>query len=593
MKQIIFSLAVIVGGGMLSTAQADNITDLKDLSNSAVYTISRMATNTTSGSGIMQAVENENVLYTLASGRTDKESPLTQWSLHYSASEKSYFLYNLGTKQFVTGNGKHEAVLTDAAVDCHPIFDEGVSYWMLDCGGYFIGLSDDHEGAVLFADGLSKAGARALGCYFTVATLDGKTLSADEVAAIDAKIADGRKARIDEYRDFIENTAKKVGTAGGTGAYIGEYDYEALEYALNNESKYTLAQIEELYQQTLQSRYPVAGRYYRLHNFTRPAAHARNHVSTLEDGTLVSRPIDNPAFGTAGAEYSDDLCLVRFYPVDGDRSRVKLQIPSFLQYLTGAGNNQRPGLTSSFSDAYVFDLTPVTDRSRYFRLHEGDKDAWLTVSNPPAGKEYGFVNGYSTPENPNRWFIEEVNSITVPVDANGYATVCLPCGVSLPEGVKAYTVTDFSGGKAYVEEIASPIHLSTPWILKAEAGAGSVELPLQNNQNYVYSSMVGNMRAASDVPGRYVPTFSADGISFVYAPAAERALPGSCYIVSDDLGAITTVMGANPDAGIEEITVDAAAGADLYDMLGRPVKKGNLVPGVYINAGTRKAVRVK
>lgn len=579
---------MLVGGAMLSTVAADNVTALSEISNSGVYYLNR-GTNPTANGGYMQAVDGETTLTAIPSSKTDKSNVNSYWSIHWSATEKAYFIYNIGTGMFASGNENHQAVLTSTAVDCNLIFDDNVSYWLLDCGGYFLGLEAEHEGVALFIDGLTKAEARTYGCYFTITPVDGTTLSDAEIAEIDQKIAEGRAAKLEEYRDFIENTAKKVTTSGGQDMYIGEYDYEALEYALDNADKYTLAQIEELYQETLLSRYPQAGKYYRVHNFSRPGSHKTNYMSTLTDGTVVCRTLSAPAFGTAENGFTDDLCLVRLWPVNGDVTQVKIQIPAMLQYLTGANNNSKPGLTSSSSDAYVFELEEVSAKGRYFRFYEADKSAWLTVT---TGSGYAAVMGYSITENPNRWLFEEVTSITVPVDANGYATVCLPCGVSLPEGVKAYTVTDFSNGKAYVEELESPIHMTTPWIIKAAAGAGSVELPLENNRNYVNSSMVGNMRVASDVPGRYVPVFSADGIGFEYAEAAESALPGSCYIVSDNIGAVTTVMGANPDAGIEEITADDAADRDLYDLLGRPVK-GNVTPGIYINAATKKAIRIK
>lgn len=592
MKNVISTVATFLGGAILFSAAAVNVSSTSELSNTATYFLSRQALTAQAGLGYVQAVEGQEQLVTLTSARTDKEDPMTQWSIHYSEREKQYYIYNLGTGQFLTGDTRSRAVTTDAAVDSKLLYNEDLKYWMLDCGGYLLGLADSYSGKALFVDDFAeRAQAREMGCYFILVINEDRTLTAEESDAIEAKIAAGREAKLAEYREFLEDT-KNVTTNQYIASYLGEYDNEELEYALENESKYTLSQIEEIYQQTILSRFPKAGHYYRLHNRARPGNYRSNNLSTLTDGTVVSRPLSEPGFGTAGEGYTDDLCLVRFIPVGGDPTQVKIQMASTQTYLKSAANGQQPEVTSSGSDAYTFELETVSARSRNYRFVQPTLGNWLTVASAVQGEEYAALNGYNQRETPMQWYIEEVDTIWVPVDANGYATVCLPCGVGLPEGVKAYTVTDFSGNRAYVEEISSPIHLSTPWIVKAPAGATSVGLPVENNTNYVYSAMAGNMIAAENVGGRYVPTFSADGIKFAYEPASERVLPGTCYIVSEDKGEITTVMGGNPDAGIEEITTDQAGERELYDLLGRPVS-GTPVPGIYINAATKQAIRIK
>lgn len=585
MKHAISALALLIGSASLFTAAADNIYDVKDFDNKAVYHLSRLALNTQDGQGWVSAQEGKTQLVAATSAKTDKASPYSQWSIHYSAQEKAYYLYNLGAAQFATGTAGSKSKLTSEAADLVPLYNENIKYWQLDCGGYLLGLKKDYAGKAIFMDDVTdRNAARELGSYFTIALYEDRTLTDEEVAAIEAKIAEGRTAKLADYREFLDD-AKNVSTAGSTGGYLGDYDYAALEYALDNPDKYTLAQIEEIYQETLLSRYPKAGHMYRFHNRVRPASHSVNILSTATDGTIRSRNLKTPAFGTAGEGFTDDLAIMRLWPVDGNPARVKVEFPALHKYMKSASSGANVQLTESFDEAYVFELDPVTNRSRAFRLHQADLESWLTVSGD------NYLVGYNRAENPNQWYIEEVKTISIPVDANGYATVCLPCGVTLPEGAKAYTVTDFSSAKAYVEEISGPIHMSTPWIVKAPAGATSVELTVENNLNYIQTAMVGNMTVATNVGGRYVPVFSAEGISFAYEPAAESVLPGTCYIASEDLGPVTTVMGANPDAGIEEITTDEAAARKLYDLLGRPVS-GTPTPGIYINAVTKKALRV-
>lgn len=586
MKTIISSLLLLAGGVFAAVGAPVEVKSTKDLSNNKVYLIQRDATSSAFGRGYAGVQGTGTKARVCSAFSTDTTDVASHFSLHYSPKEKAYYLYSIGSESFVTGGKDHTANLTASAAKCNPIFNELAGRWMLECDGYVLGFNEE-DGVTLFYDDLTLGKTRARGTHFIISEKSGVTLSKEQSDAIETKIAAGRESALKTYRDFLKR-ASNVVSIGDLANYLGDYDLDALTYALDHADDYSLEEIEAIYQETLVSRFPSGNTYYRIHNGNRPAKRATNYLSTRADGQPFVRTLENPAFGTAAEGCSDDLCLFRFFPVEGDRTRMRIQAAAFYQYFTGGANQELVKLTASEDDATVYTLTAHIVNGRVFRFTLPAKDSYLSSTNAPDCN----VWGYSTIENANQWFIELVTSVSIPVDANGYATVCLPCGVALPEGVKAYTVTDVADGKAYIEELKSPIHLSTPWIIKAAAGTTTVELPIEDNRNWTASAMTGNMRATANTPGRYVPTFSADGISFTYAEASDTpALPGSCYIVSDNQGALTTVMGANPDAGIEEITADEAADRDLYDLVGRKVS-GTPRPGIYINAATKKTIRV-
>lgn len=576
-------ITLVLAAGFALSASAATIKDTKELSNTAVYTLNRQAP-TGSGNGVLHAdVDGGKQIFASTSSKLkDDNAALKYWSIHYSETEKAYYLYNISTGKFATGNKLNQAILGDDAVTFVPVWDDSYSWWMLDCGGYFIGLDDSYNGKAFFADDFaSKTDAKNCAAYFTISSDDAETLTAEQVAEIEAKVLAGRAAQIAKYQQFIEDAKNVKSTASITG-YLGAYDYEALENALANVDNYALSELEELYQAAILSRYPKEGHYYRLHNRTRPAAYTSNQLGLNSSNQVVSRTLKTPAFGTAASGYAEDLCLVRFWPVGGDPTQVNIEIPAVHKFLTNANANSKPGLTASRSDAYVYTIETVSAKDRYYRFNQPDKSLWLTISGS------NELVGYGTAENPMHFYIEPVDVISIPLDANGYATVCLPCGIELPEGVKAYTVTDFAGGKAYVEEVASPVHQSTPVIIK---GTGATaELIVKNNTNWANTAMAGNTVVNNEAPGRYEPTYSANGIGFKYV-AEGKAMPGSAYIVSDNIGDVTTVMGANPEAGIEEISADQADAYQLHDLQGRPVA-GKPAPGIYINAATRRAIRL-
>lgn len=591
MKSQILSL-LLMAGGCISAFAAIEVTSPEQLSNNKVYLLERIATSSKNGKGYAYVSDQTSkaTIMTASAAVADTSSAKSQFSFHYSPREKAIYLYNLSSGMFITGNTKHQACVSTKAVDCMPLYSDLAESWLIDCGGYAIG-SDDTNGFILFYDDLNVGKARVNASHFKIYEKSGASVSDEVSAEIEAKIADARNDALKTYRDFLAKAAKVLST-NDMPRYLGEYDVDELTYALDHADDYSIAEIEEIYQRALLSRFPKAGCYYRLHNGSRPvsgvAGRPTNYMSTDVDGTLRVRTIETPAANTASEGLSDDLVLFRFWPVDGDPTQVKVEAAAFGEYLAGGGNQEHVKLGSS-DGATVYELQSISQTTRSFRLALPSKNSFLSVTTAPDC----YVWGYTTKEDPNQWYIEPIETITVPVDENGYATTCMPCGVTVEEGAKAYTVTSFAGGKAYVEEVESPIHVRTPLIIKAAPGKKDVTLTITNTTKWVASEMTGTTRVTEDVPGRYVPQFSASGISFVYAPASEEpAAPGAAYIVSDDHGTIETVMGANPDASIEEISVADADARELFDLVGRKVDSTPR-PGIYVDAMTRKAIRVK
>lgn len=587
MKTIYAILALAVGA-ISANAAPVVVESLDKVSNNKVYTLQRDGdSNAVAGYIYVQNVTSGSQIYSAPAATADTTSVNAQFSLHYSPREKAYFLYNIGSGMFVSGNSKRKAVVTPDAVTCVPMFNEKAQSWLLLCGGYAI-ASDESNGFVMFLDDQTRANTRKVGSHFRLNEKQGVTLSDAEVEAIEQKIAEGREAILKTYRTFLSN-AQSVISSGDLARYIGDYDVEELAYALDHADDYTLAEFAEMYETAVLSRFPKEGKYYRLHNATRPGSRVSNILSTTIGGVMYTRTLSSPGYGKATGGCSDDLGIFRVY-YKGSPRRVIIKNATFDQYFKGGENFEHITMTSDPDGATVYDIEFPAERQKKLYMRNVGASTWLTVTSVPECRLWG----YNVKEDPSEWYFEEVNTLNVPVDANGYATFCAPCGVEVPEGVKVYTVTDFGNGKAYVEEIAQLVHRGTPCILKATPGTSSVELAIRSNQNWVGSAMTGNVRATASTPGRYVPEFSDKGISFKYAESSnDKALPGSCYIVSDNKGAVETVMGANPDSAIEEISADEAVATDLYDLMGRPVKSGTVRPGVYIDATSHKTVRVK
>lgn len=582
MKNKIISACALMIGAMAipSEALAANIKSLDALSNSTAYVIKRQGNSGTvygslfylEGSDICQA-KNKDV---------DAESPEAQWSIHYSASEKGYFLYNLGAGKFLTGNAKSQAVFTDEAVKLTPIYLETAGYWVLDCGGYILGLEREDKGAVIFTDNVTRQNYKDTGYCFIISDATKRELTVDEQNEIENKIKAGRDAAIQRYIEFVEK-AEKMLEKESEQKYAGAYPLDEIKHMLENPSKYTLTQFEEAYNRAATARLPQYG-YYRLHNQNRPGSYSSNVVVVKENGQLISATHRNPAFGTASSGYQEDLALFSLVPQGGDPWNVRLLNNAAGQYVTcGSGNNSKAWLDASPSNATTFNLDPYGDYRRQIRLRfSSAQSSYLTVSGA------GDVVAWNQIESSMQFWFEKVKEISVTTDANGYLSLVLPANIALPEGLKAWTVTSVRDGKAYVEEITEGVGGNIPFIIKGEPNK-TYALQTVGNPVWHATAMTGsNIKAEIGARQEIVSTPS--GLAFEVKEAGSTVNPGTAFVLTDETTPLQVVMGADPESGIEEIA--AESGIELFDIQGRLVS-GTPRPGLYINASTHKVVRVK
>lgn len=587
MKHIIPTLTLVAASLTFGQVHAEVIKeDVSKITNDKAYYMSFKLDG--SLRSLLIAAEGEDgktILDATANTVGNRKKSEAQWSIHYSAKEQNYYLYNLHTKQFIEGNKNNVAVFTDTPQDAKLLWQDEAGLWLIDTGGALLGLPESKEGAVLYTAGIDEDRAKALGYYIQIGDISGVTISEEEQAEIEAKIAEGRTAKLKEYKTFAQTAEKQANNSLYTG-YIGIHDVTRLKEMLDNADKYSIQQFEEAYQQALLTGFPDNGSFYRLHNYNRPEGNTRQRsIAVTTGGKIVSRGgFDSYAYNTAGNGYQDDLSLLTVvYPVPADPTKVMLRLASQNKYIGPAANNGKPVLVDR-DEAQTFIVDNYSTRNPSLTLRQAG-GVYLTV-NPN-----GELVGYNQTEAACAWYFEKVTSINVTTDANGYCALTVPCILEIPEGVTAYTATDVSGGKVYMEELKSPVASNTPMIIKGAAST-TISLPLGDQYQYQYSAMKGNTVAMSNAPARYVLESTPAGIAFK-AAAAGRIAPGQAYIVTDHTGDLEVVMGANPEAGIAEITAEEAGEMRLYDIHGRKVSGENLRPGLYIDANAKKVIRVK
>lgn len=576
MKNLFISICLLASAASVNAS----VKTIDEFDNSKSYFITRISL--TQSGLVYHEAGSDKVMVGNTAIKANEDVAL--WAIHYSETEKAWFLYNLAAKKFVKGDLDNNAVFTSEAVDFRPCYADkpDSEYWMLDCGGSLLGLPAENYGKAIFVEDYYDAtAARKSGIMYRIDDQPSRTVSAAENNEIEQLIRAGKLALADRYREFVAKAEQLA--ADGLTDYAGSYDLTELKAALAEPDKYSIQQIEDIYKATLLTRLPKHGAYYRLRNFARPVASGMNNVlSVLDANSLRARNIETNAVGVATGSYLEDLALFRVVKKSADPYAVNIEVCA-LQKSFGTNSNSGKVAMADKDAAYTYTLEPQGDFSRLFALADTGNKRWLTVSGG-----YDLV-GYAWQEDPEKWYFEEVKSIPVKVDANGYAALTLPCAVEIPAGCKAYVVTSVNDGNAYMRELTDAVPEATPFILHSPAKNASVTLQLTDTDAKVAGTMSGNMIKAQ-LPARHVLVSTPEGVTFSKADAG-TVMPNSAYLVSDYDGTLNGVVGEDP-AGIEEIDADnIPADRELFDLQGRPVKDPR--PGYYIDAVSKKVVIVK
>ncbi|MCM1297747.1 MAG: hypothetical protein NC311_19595, partial [Muribaculaceae bacterium] len=279
--------------------------------------------------------------------------------------------------------------------------------------------------------------------------------------------------------------------------------------------------------------------------------------------------------------YAEDLCMFRFVP-SSTRNLYTMEISALGSFFGANGNSVRVAIVDE-ENAYPY-ILQHDEMSRLYTFADSQSSRWLTASGSAE------LVGYAFKEDPMKWYLEEVKDVTIETDANGYAAVMLPCGVEIPSSCKAFTVTSVSDGTAYAAELIGEIPAATPFVLKSTVEGARVQLPVKYVSTKVASAMSGTNIRRTDAPVRHELVSTADGFSFRQVSSG-IVKANSAYLLADTADTLSVVIGEDPNAGVDEIPVDAISADDVfYDLSGRRVV--NPAPGIYVNATTKKVVKI-
>lgn len=193
----------------------------------------------------------------------------------------------------------------------------------------------------------------------------------------------------------------------------------------------------------------------------------------------------------------------------------------------------------------------------------------------------------------NNFLVKEVTEIPVAISAARYATLNLPCAVTIPTGVKAYTATDGETEITLSEIEGGVIPAKTPVILVGEAGSYNFTINTDNTAEAISTAMSGTLvpvTVAADASA-YILKNGAQGIGMYKITsetdrtiAANKAYMGSTTAASSSNMKVFNFGGIS--TGINNAVAGNAKNNVYYDLNGRRV----LYPahGVFVKANGEK-----
>ncbi len=494
------------------------------------------------------------------------------------------YIYNLGTKAFLAPDTTNNVAITslETVPDVRLLYLDRLNGWVIDCGEYLMGLSSSNSYFVYLDDVTEDNNM-----IFTFMTSD-RQLTDEEDATILAAIKEKFEEALQPYRDFVAKVEAFDASDANIAGMTGNYDVTSLKAALETGS---LADVEVAYKKALLTRLPQAGHYYRILNYCRPAANALTnylHIQRNNSNTLMTSGVTVPTFGKASNGSKEDLCLFTFDYPNGNPYQVKIKAAATGTYFGTNSSGSVIPVTATVDNATVYEIEPMGDFDKRFRLKTAANSLRLTSAGNTALVPYGEI------EDSEQWYFEEVNEISgITLNSGGYALIQLPCPVKMPEDVEFYVAdhikTDGSVVMAQLEGTVLPA--STPVLVHSTSGATSLTLAISTDDEVEYS-IIHNLLSGTNVILSDVSIsemqLNTDGTLQLVHDTSTTIQPNSAYLESND-EADAILLTDDIETGIEDVNADKADNKEWYDLNGRRIV--NPAQGIYIN-GTRHKLQL-
>lgn len=541
-----------------------------------------------SGSGYLcfENGSDENSNYVYSSTKIEKQG-LTQlensanWQI-YTVGDK-VLLYNQGKQSFVKyDQGENKWVATD-----EPVYIDfknfstavfGIQDLETPSSNSYININNGDgfpTGVLGYTCSQTTTGSH----FYVIEVSDAEVTNLEELAqnALVNKAKKNIKLVVESYDESKANCV---------GSY-SEESIAALQKAYDDPSA-TVSSLEEALANAKRKQVE-AGKYYTILN-TKPFTDGGvKAIYENPDGTNVAW---HTTEGTAAELWQLESAGDDLYYLKSVNTGKYINKPMGTD---GAATMKEEGTTFSLSEQSYCSFGLVHEESGdKVTLSLSNSDSWgsLPDGSEESGKYLHSYNAYyedidgNTVMRPTQWNIVEAASVNLTIGSTGYATAYFPFAVTIPEGVKAYTVSAAADGVATLSPLTGTIPANTGVILSGDAKTYPFAITT-STASAVEDNLLNGVTIATDLDPEtsYILANGVNGLGFYKVDPADTKLAANKAYLNNANGSFFSLKLDGAVTGIQSVE-NAAENAPAYDLQGRRLPQ---VPtkGLYIQNGKK------
>lgn len=314
---------------------------------------------------------------------------------------------------------------------------------------------------------------------------------------------------------------------------------------------------------------PVDGRFYRLRCTSTDMKYLQCTQNTDEERFDMIK-------GDAGKTVNATFCYT-------NGALVAYMKPLYINHDSNIANFRMTKTSVTFTEADALGQYFINLGGRYLY---GKNDKSDSGASKPKGDD-----GY-------RWWLEDVTTVPVTIGTTGYATFYCPVAVTLPEGLKAYYVSETTGSYARMEEIngVNRVIPANNGVILEGTPNNTYNLTIGGTAESVTNKLSGTVAAEYITDDAYVlskPTIDGKVQEVGFYKAAKNQQNNQSWL-NNGFKAYLPANGNNArflvfDFGGTETGIDELKGengnvkAEVYDLAGRRVL--NAKKGVFVVNG--------
>lgn len=266
-------------------------------------------------------------------------------------------------------------------------------------------------------------------------------------------------------------------------------------------------------------------------------------------------------------------------------------------YLFAANNTPRITL-QSYADTYEF-LKGSAPLQVYVHSANnpsgwgGDNRYWS------ANESTSKVNRVAATSSASEFLIETIENLPVTITAAKYATLCVPVALEIPEGVKAYYISNVTTTEATLTKLTGTIPANMPVILYADeiTETTTFDFPITTADAFVGTNKLSGQAAAQNVAAGVaytLQTASNEDSTVGFYPKDAGTIAGfKAYLLAENVTAgvkgLTFLFDDDDADGITSVQALGSPEENVFDLSGRRVNKPT--KGLYIVNGKKVMVK--